>query len=41
MKKNLIKTLLGAVTVAGMLTCSVSGAYATTVDDVAEVARTR
>ncbi|MDE6035787.1 MAG: hypothetical protein K2G36_07760 [Ruminococcus sp.] len=38
MKKNLIKTLLGAVTVAGLLTCSVS-AYATTVDDVAEAAR--
>ena len=38
MKKNLIKTLLGAMAVAGIMTCSVS-AYATTIDDVAEVAR--
>ena len=38
MKKNLIKTLFGAMTAAGIMTCSVS-AYATTVDDVAEVAR--
>lgn len=38
MKKNLIKTLLGTMAVAGIMTCSVN-AYATTIDDVAEVAR--
>lgn len=38
MKKNLIKTAVGAVVTAGMLACSMT-AYATTIDDVADVAR--
>lgn len=38
MKKKFIKTIIGAGVIAGMISCSVT-AYATTIDDVARVAR--